>query len=220
VVTHAVYINSPNDTQRTQGLTVSGNIFDGNTINIWQSGAAYGCILGPNHYFDGADELYGTSNILIDEATGNFTELRTSADIIAGANLKATGFLQKTEANGQALSIKSLTELTTIAAAAFTDTAIEIPANTITLGVSVRVTVIIPTAATFTVAGASGTPAAFHTGASVAVAAGTTNVGNTACPYLNATAQKIRITPNASPADNTGRVRVTIHYIDITPATS
>ena len=121
--------------------------------------------------------------------------------------------------NGQFTGFEQVTELTTIAAAATTDTAIQIPADAIVLGVSVRVTVIIPTAASFTVIGTT-TSTAFQTGASVLVAAGTTDAGTKSCPYLNTAAQTIRITPNAQPADNTGRVRVTIHYIKVTAPTS
>lgn len=122
------------------------------------------------------------------------------------------------DTNGQKINILSLTELTTIAAAATTDTAIQIPANAVVFGVDVRVTVAIPTAATFTVIGA-GSATVFNT-AAVAVAANTTNSGTKSCPFYNATAQAIRITPDVQPAANTGRVRVTIHYYTVTPATS
>ena len=134
---------------------------------------------------------------------------------LATGNLLSMGYLGQAQSNGQSAGIKSLTELTTIAAAATTDTTIKIPANVIVIGVSVRVTTIIPTAATFTVIGASSSTA-FQTGTNVAVAANTTDKGNKNCPYLNATAQSIRITPNTSPAAATGKVRVTIHYLDIT----
>ena len=120
--------------------------------------------------------------------------------------------------NGQQISYKSLTELTTIAAAATTVTTISIPANIIVKAVSVRVTTIIPTAATFTVTGNTSTTV-FNT-AAVAVAEGSTDKGNLNCPYNNGAAQTIRITPNATPADNTGRVRVTIWYEDSIPPTS
>jgi len=121
-------------------------------------------------------------------------------------------------ANGQQISYKSLTELTTIAAAATTVTVISIPANVIVKAVQVRVTVVIPTAATFTVIGNTSTTA-FNT-AAVAVAAGSTDKGNLNTPYNNGAAQTIRITPNATPADNSGRVRVTIWYEDSIPPTS
>ena len=141
----------------------------------------------------------------------------------SGATRPRTGYfgtsLEVQAGNGQALGIKRLTELTTIAAAATTDTAIQIPANAVVFAVSVRVTTVIPTAATFTVIGTTSSTA-FQTGASVSTAANTTDVGTKACPYLNTTAQTVRITPNLTPADNTGRVRVTIHYYDITPPTS
>lgn len=122
-------------------------------------------------------------------------------------------------ANGQLFSgFQQLTELTTVAAAATTDTTIQMPANSVVLAVSVRVTVIIPTAATFTV-GDSGSAARFST-AAVAVAAGSTDPGTKAGAYYNASALSIRLTPNIQPAANTGRVRVTIYYYTVTPPTS
>jgi len=121
-------------------------------------------------------------------------------------------------ANGQILNVQTLTELTTIAAAPTTDTAIQIPAFALVLSVDVRVTVVIPTAATFTVTGV--TTGAFNTGTSVSTAANTTDKGTKAGAFYSATTQSIRITPNLTPAANTGRVRVTIRYIDVTAATS
>lgn len=118
--------------------------------------------------------------------------------------------------NSQAVSVKSLTELTTIAAAATTDTVIQIPANAIAIGVSVRVTTVIPTAATFDV-GIAGATTRYGTG--LAVAAGTTNPGTNDSLRFYAAGTAIRITPNLTPAANTGRVRVTIHYLQITPPT-
>ena len=123
-----------------------------------------------------------------------------------------------TGVNGQTVALKQLSELTTILAAATTDTAIEIPANSIVLGVSVRVTTVIPTAATFTVIGTT-TSTAFQTSAGVAVAANTTDAGTKSCPYLNTAAQTIRFTPNLTPGAATGKVRVTINYIEVTAPT-
>lgn len=121
--------------------------------------------------------------------------------------------------DGQLCQIKSLTELVTIAAAATSTSTIQMPANAIILAVSARVTVAIPTAATFTV-GDAGSAARFNTGASMLVAAGTTNVGTKAGAYYNATAAGILITPNLTPGTAVGRVRVTIHYIEVTAPTS
>jgi hypothetical protein len=119
--------------------------------------------------------------------------------------------------NGQALAIKSLTELTTIAAAASTLTTIQIPAGAIVFAVSVRVTVAIPTATTFTVTG--NTTGTFHT-AAVSTAVNSTDKGTAAGAFYSATTQSVKITPNATPASNAGRVRVTIMYLESTPPTS
>lgn len=115
--------------------------------------------------------------------------------------------------NNQAAAIKFLTELTTIAAAATTDTTIQFPANCLALGASVRVTTAIPTAATFDV-GDAGTPTLFNTGLSVALNTTGKNAPSAYTRYTAATS--VRITPNLTPANNNGRVRVTIYYIEFT----
>jgi hypothetical protein len=120
--------------------------------------------------------------------------------------------------NGQIIAIKSLTELTTIAASAYTDTTIQLPSAATILAVSVRVTAAITCTSTFTV-GDSGNASRYSTGA-VSKAAGSTNTGNKAGAYYNDNTLSVRITPDTTPTDNTGRVRVTIHYIQITPPTS
>jgi hypothetical protein len=110
----------------------------------------------------------------------------------------------------------SASEEITIAAAANTDsTANLLPANSIIEAVTARVTVVIPTAATFTI-GDTTTAARFATG--VAVAANTTAVGLTHSDQTGAAgpkqtaAAKVRITPNLSPAGATGKVRITVFY--------
>ena len=156
----------------------------------------------------------GTSLFQFNDPIACSGSIKTSTHIATGAMV----FQPNALANGQSINFDSLTELTTIAAAATTDTTFSLPAGAVIYGVSVRVTVVIPTAATFTVTGAtSGT--VFHT-AAVAVAANTTDAGTAAGAYYNGTAQKVRITPNLTPAANTGRVRVTAHYYTITPPTS
>lgn len=122
-----------------------------------------------------------------------------------------------TASNGTRLKIQSLTELTTIAAAAFTDTTIQIPAGAQVLAVTCRVTTAIPTATTFDV-GVSGATARYATGVSVAV--NTTDKGTLDGHRYYAAATSIRITPSATPGANTGRLRVTIFYMDVTPSTS
>lgn len=143
-------------------------------------------------------------------ATSDVTVVRTAAGSLAardGVNGKSFNF------------INQLTELTTIAAAATTTTTIQMPANSVVLGVSVRVTTVIPTATSFSV-GDSGSATRFST-ANVSVAATSTDPGTKAGAYYNATAAGILLTMNGgTPASNTGRVRVTIYYYSVTPPTS
>lgn len=121
-------------------------------------------------------------------------------------------------ANGQVFAVKALTELTTIAAAATTTTTIQLPANAIILAVPVRVTVALPVTTNFTV-GDAGSAARYSTTA-VLKAAGSTDVGTKAGAFYNSTARGVLITPDSTPSDATGRVRVTIIYIEVTPPTS
>lgn len=168
-------------------------------------------------------------------AIGNSTTVSHSASVVIGAAASSSATNELTfgnpstfhfsaarigaAANGQIFRFSvTRAELTTIAAAAFTDTAIQIPANAVVYGVSVRVVTVIPTAATFDV-GVAGATTRFATGRSAA--AGTTYPGTddgAARGYTAATS--IRITPNLVPAAGTGQVRVTIHYYEITPPTS
>lgn len=148
----------------------------------------------------------------VDNVTALGTTVKRFTNVYASTSFTHQG------ANGQALAVKALTELTTIAAAATTDTTIQMPAGAIVLAVSVRVTTVIPTATNFTV-GDSGSAARFST-AAVSAAATSTDPGTKAGAYYNATALSIRITPDGTPAANTGRVRVTIYYLESTPPTS
>lgn len=120
--------------------------------------------------------------------------------------------------NGQTMRLGCVSELTTIAAAATTDTAILLPAGAIILSVSARVTTAIPTAATFTV-GDSASAARYST-AAVSTALNSIDPGTAAGAYYSPVARAVRITPNLTPAANTGRVRITIYYMDFVPPNS
>jgi hypothetical protein len=119
-------------------------------------------------------------------------------------------------ANGQALEIKSITELLTIADAATTESTVAFPAGALVLGVSSRVVTAITCTAVVDV-GITGTAEAFT--ADLAKAAGSTAPG-TCVPFVAATATPILITPDAEPSDATGSIRLTGYYIQLTPATS
>lgn len=122
-----------------------------------------------------------------------------------------------TTENGAALKVKQLSEEVAILDAATTETTIEPPAGSIVLAVAVRVLTVIPTAADFKVGDAGDDD---RYAAAVLVAAGSTDPGTLVVPYVPATAAPIVITPDMTPADATGVVRVTIFYIEITPPTS
>jgi len=124
-------------------------------------------------------------------------------------------------ANGQKFVQGYKTELTTINAAPTTQTTITIPANAILKAVLMRVTTVIPTAATMVVTTTT-TGTILQQGASIAVAAGTTDIGTRAwgTNYAGVADQTITITPNLTPANNTGRVRFDIYYEIPTVATS
>jgi hypothetical protein len=119
--------------------------------------------------------------------------------------------------NAQSLNIKSLSELTTIAAAADGYSVIQIPANCIVVAVSARVTTVIPTATTFSVGIIGGIT---RYGYSISTAAGSTSIGTNDALRYYAVATSILFKPNATPAAATGRVRTTIHFIEIAPPTS
>lgn len=174
-------------------------------------------------------QLFGSE---ADSATAVGCEIGTEVSFLT-AGSKLASFLNNTDeqafidyrgelglhqlTNGQGLEVKVLTELTTIAAAATTDTTIQIPAGAQAIAASARVVTVIPTATTFDIGVAVDST---RYGDGIAVAAGTTHRGtNDGIRYYDV-ATSIRITPDATPAAGTGQVRITIHYIVITPPTS
>lgn len=117
---------------------------------------------------------------------------------------------------GGCFEIKTITEEVTIAAAAYSDSLSNLlPANSLIMGVSFRVTKVIPTATTFDV-GYSGSANAYFD--DVAVAANTNGVKHLASEQSSAA--KVRITPSDTPAAATGKVRITVHYAQITANSS
>jgi hypothetical protein len=184
--------------------------------NTYLTGIAYSAMITGGSGVPGIGIRFTTSNLNVGSGTTVFYA-KNNGNVGIGTT-DPDGQLSTGLKNGQQISYKSLTELTTIAAAAYTDTTIQIPANVIVKAVSVRVVTVIPTATTFTVTGATSTTV-FNT-AAVSTAAGSTNKGNLNCPYNNTAAQKIRITPNATPGSATGQVRVTIWIEDSVPPTS
>lgn len=176
--------------------------------------------------FNAGDGQYGI-------AIGAFTDVEHDYAICLGRSAESSAANQLTigwtssyiteqrlqvGGNGQFAHVTTSSQLLTIAAAPTTDSTIQIPLNSILKFVSVRTRTAIPTAATYTVTGAT-TGTVFNT-AAVSTAAGSTDKGNAAGAYYNGAAQFIRITPNMAPAAGTGQVRITICYEDVTPPTS
>jgi hypothetical protein len=128
----------------------------------------------------------------------------------------ASGFFTLVGPSGALTKFGYLTELTTIAAAATTDTTIEIPANSVLLGVSGYVHTVIPTATDFDL-GISGATNRFAN--DIAVAA-TTAFPNIVSPAIYTTATKLRFTPQATPGAATGKVRLYVSYYTVTAPTS
>ncbi len=199
---------------------------DGSALTNLSSGAVTGGVV---------TSITGTANEIIASASTGAVTLSTPQAIATastpqfatlglgvvapGSGLDVRGPLGTSGANGQFCALGLLTELTTIAAATNTDTVILLPANAIILAVSVRVTVALTApVASFTV-GDAGNATRFST-APVTNAIGTTDPGTAAGAYYNATATAVRLTPDSTPGTTVGRVRVTIHYVAVTPPTS
>lgn len=124
--------------------------------------------------------------------------------------------LSQRGANGQACTIEQVTESHTLAAAATSDTTIQLPANRILLGVELLVTTEITGCTTFD-CGISGATTRYGTG--IALTAGTTSAVATNQTVTSATA--IRFTAIGGGASFTaGVIRVTAHYVNLTAATS
>ncbi len=122
-------------------------------------------------------------------------------------------------ANGQGLSFPPpLTELTAVADASTTQlSTIQIPANSIVIGVSGRVTVQPGNTTTMDVGVVGGTA---RYGDDISTIADTTWTGVIDGTRAYTSAISILYTFNAQTNNGLGRIRTTIHYITITPPTS
>lgn len=151
----------------------------------------------------GVGIVAGSSNIAVSNTTGNL--LATALD-----------GLYKQGSNGQKLEVKQLSELHTLAAAATSDTTIQIPAGSLLIAVDARVTTTItgPTSWQYGVSTATD-----RFGSGLALASGTTNTGLQDGPRYYPSATAITLA-GAGGSFTGGVIRVTLHYIEITPATS
>ena len=144
----------------------------------------------------------------IDAAEG----IGTPASRLASVTTKCTTV--QSDSGATSLSCTS-EEITTLAAAAYTDTAMSLPALAVIGSVTGRVLTTVPTASTFAV-GSPTVTTRFVSG--VSTTAGTTFVGlshfdqsGAGGPVQQATAH-LRITPDATPATATGQVKLVVFW--------
>jgi hypothetical protein len=151
--------------------------------------------------------------------SGDTLLARDAANTLALKNANLAQEYRVYAGNGGFISnVKTVTESLTIAAAATTVGATSIPAGAILLGVSVRVTTVIPTAATFTMTTTVG-GTVLQT-AAVSTAANSTDPGTAAGASYRAAATTVTITPNVTPGAGTGVIRLHYYYLQVTPPTS
>jgi len=161
--------------------------------------------------------------------TGGVSGAVAATGAVSGTTGAFTGNITQTAANGQVAGIKYLTELVDCATATGTGTgtltlAMQIPALCQVIGVTAYVHPILA-GASLTTWSLGVTSDTDRYGTTLAIA-DTTSVnsltsgatGYTA-PHVNATAIAILMTAAAG-VFSTGKVRVTVHYIPITAATS
>jgi hypothetical protein len=155
------------------------------------------------------DASNGTNASLVDDAAG----------ALALKNANTAQEFRVYAGNGSYVSpIKSVNESLTIANAATTDSATTVPAGSVVIACAVRVLTAIPTAANFTMTMATG--GTTLSTAPVLVAANTTDKGTAGGVFYQSAASKIRITPNATPGNSSGSVRLCIYYYDTVAPTS
>ena len=170
--------------------------------------------------FDSVDAL---ANMMQQIASSSLPQALDTTDspTFVGETLTGGTPLALAPGNGASLRFVTVQESLTILAAPTTTAVMTLPPFAHVMGLSVRVTTTIPTAATFTVT--DGLGANFvENSAALTTTAGSTDGGTRGCPYFvdNSAAQAVIITPNLQPAAATGVVRLTLTYYLNTPPTS
>lgn len=156
----------------------------------------------------------------------NFTkDLRVAFFVDDNGNIEYTNTSTMRTTNNATWVHGQVSELVTIAAAAATDSTIDLPADAVIESVVGRVTVAIPGAATFTVgdattAGRFATAVPTSVGGFVGILHWSGAVATLAAGPSQAATAKVRFTPNAVPSGATGRVRITIFYRKFVAPTS
>ena len=186
----------------------TGFVFIGDGLADWVTNATIRFQYGNTGWTFKSDYLMGWSSAGADSAREVFLE-RSGSNNLGIA----------TQANGQRLNVITNTTLLTIVAGGLTSTwAGGIPANCIVVGITSRVTVVLPALATNYDVGIGGATTRYTTNASGALYTTAPGTDDGMRTYTGAT--DVLVTVDANPADNTGRIRLTVHYISLTPPTS
>ena len=159
------------------------------------------------HHTGGADVP------VTDGGTGASTAAAARTNLSLGAGWTSADF-----ANGVATVVTETTELLTIAAAATTTSNIVLPANRVILGVTSRVTVQPGGTVSYDL-GVGGATTHFGTGISTTANTTNANAGINGSKVIGGSTVALLITPDGTPSDTVGRIRLSILYIDLTPPT-
>ena len=158
----------------------------------------------------GAVEDYTTVGAKLLSVVNNTTEERAYIDYQGELGIHRVG-------HGQEFSFSLLEDLVTIDAAAYTDSAIQIPSGCQVWAVSEAVLTSIPGSNSMQV-GVDGDTDRYGNG--LATGAGADHHGMDDGTRYYGVATRIRITPQPTPTAGTGEVRLTVHYVKSTPASS
>jgi len=178
----------------------------GREVSVTQDDVAP--VVGALHFWNLLTDGSGVTSI-VDKREGKYLEPRAKVIslLVDGGAQAPSGIYRE----------RAVRELLTIAAAASSDTTCQLPAGSLSLGVSTRVVVQPPGTSTFDV-GDAGDATRFAT--AVSSAAATENGGQEDGITYQASAAAIRITPDATPSTNAGRIEVTARYREFVASTS
>jgi hypothetical protein len=155
-------------------------------------------------------------------------KLNVQGDLsVAGGNFSVTSASDVsaifTTSNGAALNTYTISELVTVAASAFTDSATNLlPANSLIIAVSYKVTVVSTGVTTFDI-GVAGDTARYGSVVPNNTGTGTGSSFSLTIPLnpsMQKAAAKIRVTPDSVPGAADGRIRIVTMYQTITAPTA
>jgi hypothetical protein len=201
-------------TMRLAQLTLDGYGINGDEIPEFLTGLVMkNGDVGPTTLMIAAADGYIDQVASGDVTFRGFTSVRNNAEVRGD-------FASNMLANGQELDRKTVTDLVVVSAAAQQTTSVQIPANSEVVGVSSFVVVQPPGTSTVDVGVAGSAVSRKRYGVNISTSVGTAHPGveSPGTSYLIATS--ITLTFNTAPSDNSGRIRITVHYRIIVPPSS